>query len=175
MEDRTAPGKADFVYRPAVQIKGHVPRMARTTVESIRSAARRAGNTALALALLLLFAACSEAEGNDPPEILPSATSGAYSSTISPDRENEVPFSEVVYVNARFEDEIYGLAGQTAVKVTTDPSSYRVEPQRPPDLRTYRVALLRRVPGTVTVSVYENSQAEPVEFTLVIGGVESED
>lgn len=175
MGDRTAPGKADFVYRPATRHKGRDPSMARTTTETDRTAARRIGTAALALVLLLSIAACSEAEGDDSPDIMLSASSGTYSTTIRLDRENELPFSEVIYVTAQFEDEIYGLAGQTAVRVTTDPPSYRVEPQRPPDLQTYRVALIRRVPGTVKVSVYENSQAEPVEFTLVIGGVESDD
>lgn len=125
----------------------------------------------LILVIALVSASCSITgdDGPEPPDVLIAVTSGNFSTTVRPDRTTDVPFSEVLLVDVEFEDEVIGSAGQTAVRVSVEPTSYRVEQRSPRDRQTYSFALRNPTPGEVTVEIYENADATPVTFTLAIG------
>ncbi|MFW6075303.1 MAG: hypothetical protein ACOC9Y_06895 [Chloroflexota bacterium] len=125
----------------------------------------------ITVTLSLMLASCSltGSDDSEAPDVLIAVTAGNFSSTVRPDRTTDVPFQDVMVFDVEFEYEVIGAAGQTAVRVETDPSTYRVEPTTPRDRQTYSFAMFSPRPGEVDVEIYENAEATPVSFTLAIG------
>jgi hypothetical protein len=123
------------------------------------------------LAILLVTTACGsdDDEGESPPDVGISVTSGSFTTTVRAEGVTEVPFSETVTVDVLFEESIYGAAGQTSVFAQAQPTSYRVDARPRRNELTYTFALTNRTPGTVEVSIFANRDSQPVTFTLAIG------
>jgi hypothetical protein len=126
------------------------------------------------LAMLVLLAGCGTGGGDDlaePPDFTFQVTSGTLTTTARPNRTTELPFNPELLVELIFEEPVFGIGGQTAMRVTTNPTSWRVTPlpQRRRDDNTYPFSLTKREPGTVVVTIQVDAETEPVDFTLQIG------
>jgi hypothetical protein len=131
------------------------------------------------LGVLSLLAACGGSADDDlrePPDFVFQVTSGTLSTTARPNRTTELPFNPEILVELIFEEPVFGSGGQSSVRVTTDPTFWRVEPRplRRPDDNTYPFAITNRTPGTVVVTVQVDAETEPVDFTLQIGDEDEE-
>lgn len=105
----------------------------------------------------------------EPPDASITVIAGTFSTTVSHDREADVPFAEVVLIDVRFDEVVIGAAGQTSVRADAEPIAYRVEPRQARDYQTFSFALRNPKPGTATVHVYKDRDATPISFKLNIG------
>jgi hypothetical protein len=128
------------------------------------------------LITVILLAGCGSGDDelDEPPDFTFQVTSGTLTTTARPNRTTDLPFNPELLVELIFEEPVFGSGGQTAVRVTTDPTFWRVTPlpQRRPDDTTYPFTLTNREPGMVVVTVQVDAETEPVDFTLQIGDEE---
>lgn len=127
---------------------------------------------ALIVVAALLVSACGSTGGATSPEpsiVGLSVTSGTYTTTVRRNDVTQVPFSDIVIVQAMFERPIYGAAGQTSAFARASPASYRIGPHSRRNDQTFTFTVTNRSPGTVEISIFENRNASPLTFTLQIG------
>lgn len=128
----------------------------------------------LALGVALSLAGCAGGDDDglrEPPDFVFQVTSGTRSTTARPERTTELPFNSTIEVELIFEEPVFASGGRTAIRVTTEPTFWRVEPRvrNRPDDNTYPFVMTNNEPGTVVVTVQVDPETEPVEFTLQIG------
>lgn len=132
-----------------------------------------AARLACGLLMIVLITACTTgSDSPEPPEASIVVSTGSFSTTVRHGDEADIPFSQTVLIDVEFQEEIYDSAGRTFADAETEPNDWRVTRRQPENRRTYSFAIRNQEPGTVTVSVYMDRDAVPVEFTLHIGSDE---
>ena len=130
----------------------------------------------LVLAMLLFLTGCGTTGDNagesEPSEFVFQVTSGGTSTTASPERVTELPFSREVIIDLIFEEPVISATGRSSIRVSTSPTFWRVMPLTSGDADTYSFTITNSSPGAVVVTVQIDSESEPIAFTLQIGEAE---